>query len=82
MFDAHGRAWAAALSGVLSAASLDAHLLVGRKDELVCLERFAIPLASVQIQHASGLGGEVRVAREHPTAVIPRPDRILVQPAP
>jgi hypothetical protein len=41
-----------------------------------------LPLSAVEIQHASGLGGEVRVAGEYPTTVIPRPNRVFMQPAP
>jgi hypothetical protein len=50
--------------------------------ELVVPEQPALPLSGVEIQQATGLGGEVRVAREYPTAVVPRPNCVLMQPAP
>jgi hypothetical protein len=63
-------------------ASLDAGLLVGGDDELVLAQRLALPAARIQVQDAPGLGLELRVAREYPAAVLPRTDRILVQPTP
>ena len=63
-------------------AGLDAGLLVGGDDELVRAQRLPLPAARIQVQDAPGLGLEVGVAREDPAAMLPRADRILVQPAP
>src|SRR6266850_1278587 len=82
MLDMHGSAWTAALRGVFAAASLNAGLFIGGDDEFVIFQRPALPLPGVEIQQAAGLGGEVRVAREYPTAVVPRPNGVLIQPAP
>src|SRR5712692_4232704 len=63
-------------------ASLDAGLLVGADHELVGFEGFALPLAGVEIEDAPGLGGEVRIAREDPSAVLPGANGVFVEPAP
>jgi len=36
---------------------------------------------TLQVKDPTHLLGEVRIAREDPTAVLPGPDRILVEPA-
>ena len=63
---------------MLAAAGLNAGLFIGGDDEFVVLQRAALPLAGVQIQYAPGLGGEIRIAREDPTAVIPRANSVLM----
>src|SRR5713101_354626 len=67
---------------VFADASLDAGLLVGADHELVGFEVFALPLAGVEIEDAPGFGGEVRIAREDPGAVLPGPNGVFVEPAP
>jgi hypothetical protein len=62
-------------------ARLDAGLLVGGDDEFVFAQRLALPATRIQVQDARGLGLEVRVARKYPAAVLPRADRILMQPS-
>jgi len=47
-------------------ASLDAGLLVDRDDELVVAQHLSLPTPFVQVQDASGLGLEVRIARKDP----------------
>jgi hypothetical protein len=49
---------------------------------IAALEGPVMPLAGVEIQHAPSLGGEVRVTGEDPTAVVPGPNGIFVQPTP
>ena len=78
VLDMHGSAWTATLRGVFAATSLNAGLFIGGYYELVILQAPTLPLSGVEIQYAPGLGGEVRVAREYPTAVIPRPNRVFV----
>jgi len=63
-------------------ASLDAGLLIGTNHECVFLQWLALPLAGIQIQNASGLGSEVRIAREYPSALVPGTDGVLTEPAP
>jgi hypothetical protein len=82
MLDMHGSAGTATLRGVFAAASLNAGLFIGGDDEFVILQRPALPLSGVEIQYTACLGGEVRVTRENPTAVVPRPNGVLMQPAP
>ncbi len=82
MLDMHGSARTATLRGVFAAASLNAGLFIGGDDEFVILQRPTLPLSGVEIQYTASLGGEVRVAREYPTAVVPRPYGVLMQPAP
>src|SRR3984893_1306468 len=82
MLDMHGSARAATRRDVFAAASLNARCFIGGDDELVILQRRALPLSGIQIQYAPGLGGEVWVAREYPTAMVPGPNGVFMQPAP
>jgi hypothetical protein len=82
VLDEHGAMRLRGRSGMDAASSLNAGLFVGRDHELVPSQRLAIPGAGVQIENAAGLGGELWVARKDPTAVIPRPNGVLMQPAP
>src|ERR1017187_3883670 len=63
-------------------AGLNAGLFVGGNDELVTAQGFILPAALVEIQHPSGFLGEVLVPGKNPTAMLPGPNRIGVQPAP
>ena len=45
------------------------------------MQQLALPAALVEVQHRPGLLQEARIAREDPRAVLPRPDRVLRQPA-
>ncbi len=65
-----------------TASSLDAGLFVGGDHELIALQRPAVPGAGIEIENPAGLGGKLWVARKDPTAVIPGPNGILMQPAP
>jgi len=82
MLDMHGSARTATLRGVFAAAGLNAGLFIGGDHELIVFQRPLFPLAGVEVQYAAGFGGEIRIAGEYPTAVIPRPNRVLMQPAP
>jgi len=62
--------------------SLNARFLIGRYHKLVRMQFFSMPLSLVQVQQPFGLQRKLRVAREDPTAVLPRSDGILVQPTP
>ena len=68
------------LRGVFTATSLDAGLFIGGDYELVILQRPVLPPSGVEIQDTAGLGGEIRIAREYPATVTPRPNGILMQP--
>ena len=57
-------------------------LLACRDDELVVAQGDSVPVPFVEIQDPPRLDPEVRVAREDPTAMLPRTDGVLVQPAP
>jgi hypothetical protein len=65
-----------------AAAGLDGGLLVGTDDILAWFQLLALEDPVVQVQDHPGLGGEVGIAGEDPGAVLPRLDRVLVQPAP
>ena len=82
MFHSDRTAGLARLSRMFAATCLDASLLVRGDDELIILQWLTIPFTSVQIEQATGLFGETRIAREDPTAVIPGTDSIVMQPAP
>ena len=82
MFDAHGLAGRGRQRPAGTLASLDTRLLVCRDDELVVAQGDSVPVPFVEIQDPPRLDPEVRVAREDPTAMLPRTDGVLVQPAP
>ena len=82
MFHLHGQTRFSGKSLVPTVSSLDAGFLIGRDDELVVLQRTTFPDSFVQIQDAPRFLREIRVAREDPAAVLPGPDRILIEPAP
>jgi hypothetical protein len=67
---------------VAAAAGLDAGLLVAGDDVLVIAERFAVERAGVEVEHAAGFGGEVRVADEDPGLVLPGLDRVVGEDPP
>src|SRR5215831_657629 len=78
----HGTTRPACASGVFAAAGLNAGFLVRRNHEFIIFQRFVFPYAGIQIENAAGFAGKVGIAWEDPTAVIPGPNGILVQPAP
>jgi len=82
VLDVHRSTRPAVLGGMLAAAGLNAGLLISGDHEFIVLQRPVMPPASVEIQHAPGLGREVRVTREDPTAVIPRAKGVFMQPTP
>jgi len=41
-----------------------------------------LPRSAIQIEDAVGFGGEIGIARKDPTAVVPRANGVLVEPAP
>src|ERR1035438_183004 len=49
---------------------------------VISAQRLPLPLSLIESQHALRLGLKVRVTRENPTAVLPGPDGIFLQPAP
>lgn len=65
-----------------AATGLNAGLFVGRDYKLIVFEGLAAPNSLVEIEQTACLGGETRVPREDPTAVVPGTNRILVEPPP
>jgi hypothetical protein len=61
---------------VLALARLDRGFLVGADDVVAGVQSLALPAALVEVEDRAGLGGEVRVTREDPRAVLPRLDRV------
>jgi hypothetical protein len=61
---------------------LQLRLLIGADHVLVRAQALALERAVVEIEHPTGLLGEVWIAREDPGTCLPWLDRILVQPAP
>ncbi len=79
---AHGLACCGGQARMDAQTRLDAGLLVCGDDKFIRAQRLPLPAPLVQVQDASGLGLELRVARKDPAAVLPGTDRVLVQPAP
>ena len=67
---------------MFAVAGLNAGLFVRGDHEFILLQESALPTAGVQIEDATGLDGEVRIAWKDPTAVVPGPNRIFMKPAP
>ena len=63
-------------------ARLNAGLSGGGVDELVLAQLLALPAACVRIQNARTLDLEAEVVRINSAAMLPRQDRVFVQPAP
>ena len=82
VLDVHRAAGGGWQGGVPAAAGLDARFLVGRQDVLIGPQGLALPRAGVEIQDPPGLGRKRRVAREDPTAMAPRAQGVLAEPAP
>jgi hypothetical protein len=65
-----------------AAAGLDARFFVGGQDVVIRRQRFVLPDTGVQIEDRSRFHRKIGIAREQPTAIAPRSDRIGVEPAP
>ena len=68
--------------GVLALSSLDAGLLVGAQHEVARTQSRILPAPLIEVQDAASLRGKVGIPREDPSAMAPRPQSILAQPAP
>src|SRR5688500_2294713 len=68
--------------GMLAPACLDAGLLVGAQHIIAPSQGKTLPAPLIEIEDATGLGGEVGIAREDPAAMAPGPQCILAEPAP
>lgn len=82
VLNTHRRARTTRRGSMFSSPCLNAGFLVGRDDKLITSERSAVPSTFIKIENATGFEGKVRIAREHPTPVLPRTDRIFMQPPP
>ncbi len=82
MLDAHRPLGARRQSRVASNPGLDARLLIRADDIVPAAQPAALPGAGVQIQDATRLLGELRVAREDPVLIPPWLDCVGIQDAP
>lgn len=82
MFDLHSEAWASGKGRMASLPSLDTGFLIRADHEFVLSERAISPTSLIKIEDRACLGGEVRVAWENPTPMLPRADGVLTEPAP
>ena len=82
VFNFHRRFWLRWQSRVKPASGLNAGFLVGGDDKFVVQKRLSAPNTFIKIQDPSGLQSEIRIAREDPCAVLPRSDRVSMQPSP
>ena len=53
-----------------------------RAGAIAAAQGLVLPATLVEIQYSPSLLLELRIAGENPTAVLPGPDRILVEPTP
>ncbi len=63
-------------------AGLDARFFVRRNDKVIGGQRAALVLTGVEIEDAPRLDRKLGIAREDPGAVLPRANRVFVQPPP
>lgn len=82
MFDAGGLTRTCRGTGVLAKPRLNAGFLIGADHELIGSQSLALPLSGVQVENAASLEGKLRISREDPAPMLPRADRILIEPAP
>jgi len=61
---------------------LNTGLLVAANHVILLAQGASFPYAMIQVEHAAGLPGEVRVPRPDPTAIAPRPNRVGAEPTP
>jgi hypothetical protein len=67
---------------LLATASLHAGFFVGGKDKVSREQSGSLPQAFIEVQDASRFDCEIWVAGKDPTAMLPRPKGIGIQPAP
>ena len=82
VFDAHRLARPRRRGGVQAHPGLNAGLFIRAEDELVRAQRLALPALRVEVEDAARLDRELRIAGKDPRPVLPRPDRVFVQPSP
>ena len=82
MLDLHDRPGPGRLRRMTAATRLNARLLIRGDHELVGGQGVLLPDALVEIEGPPGLGRKRRIARKDPATVEPRPNRVVVQPAP
>src|SRR5215467_16251173 len=72
MFDSNGATRRRSQRRLLAATGLNTAFFVRGDDEFTRLERASLPNAIIQIKDAPGLGCEIGIAWEDPTAMSPR----------
>ena len=82
MFHLHPLARLGRLGRMDASSGLNTGLFIGRKHELIVLERLVLPDSLVEIQEASSLGAELGIPGKNPTPVKPRSDGVFMKPAP
>src|ERR1019366_624416 len=82
VLDAHGHAGLRRQRRVFTRPRLNAGLLVGGQHELVITQQLPLPPPLVKIEDAPGLDGKLGIAGKDPAAMLPRPNRIRIEPAP
>ena len=82
VLDVGGLAGFGGRCGMPALTRLDGGFLVGRDDAIGLVQGSTQPSAVIEVEDATGLVGEVGVAREDPAAVLPRADGVVMQQAP
>src|SRR5437660_4914547 len=82
MLHLHGLMGLGWLAGMDAGSGLDAGLFVGREHKFILAQRLILPDSLIKVQQATGFGGKVRIPRENPATVLPRPNSVLAKPAP
>src|SRR5579864_559516 len=65
---------------MFASAGLDAGLFIRTQHEITRSQGLILPAALVEVQDATGLDGESRIAREYPITMPPRSQGILAEP--
>src|SRR3990172_880630 len=82
VLNTHGAMWSGRQGRMNATACLNAGLLVGRDDEIVAPQRFALPTAGIEVENAPRLYGKVPVAWKDPAPMLPGAKGIFAEPAP
>lgn len=81
-FDPAHSAWGGWSATGYAVTGLNAGFFIGTNDEIIWSQGCAFPHTLVQVEDATGLGGEQRITRKNPAPVRPWPDGVGREPPP
>jgi len=82
VLDTHGAIGSQGQRRLFATASLNAGFFVCRNDKFINFQGDSFPDSLIEVEDATGLCSKVWIARENPTAMLPRAKGIAGEPAP